>query len=125
MNYFGISDYYRPVPEVDHWIRRRIRMCYWKQWRRARTKVRNLLALGTGKREAILTAISRKSYWHLSKTLATQTGMTNTWLASQGLLSVRDLWLKAHGLRVRFVVCSIAVNRPVRTRMQGGVGAGG
>jgi RNA-directed DNA polymerase len=97
MNYFGISDYYRPVPELDHWIRRRIRMCYWKQWRRARTKVRNLLALGTGKREAILTAISRKSHWHLSKTLATQTGMTNAWLASQGLLSVRDLWRKAHG----------------------------
>ncbi len=74
-------------------------MCYWKQWRRARTKVRNLLALGTGKREAILTAISRKSYWHLSKTLATQTGMTNAWLKGRGLLSVRDLRLKvkAHG----------------------------
>jgi RNA-directed DNA polymerase len=27
MNYFGISDYYRPVPELDHWIRRRIRVC--------------------------------------------------------------------------------------------------
>ena len=31
--YFGISEYYRPVPELDDWIRRRIRMCYWKQWR--------------------------------------------------------------------------------------------
>jgi RNA-directed DNA polymerase len=97
MNYFGISEYYRPVPEIDHWIRRRIRMCYWKQWRWARTKVRNLLALGTHRRQAVMTAISRKSYWHLSKTLATQTGMTNEWLASQGLISVRDLWIKAHG----------------------------
>ena len=97
MNYFGISQYYRPVPELDHWIRRRIRMCYWKQWRYARTKVRNLLALGTSKRQAIMTAISRKSYWHLSKTLATQTGMTNKWLESQGLLSVRTLWIKAQG----------------------------
>ena len=33
-------------------------MCYWKQWRWVRTKVRNLLALGTSKRQAILTAIS-------------------------------------------------------------------
>ena len=97
MNYYGISDYYRPVPEIDKWIRRRIRMCYWKQWRFARTKVRHLLALGTSKRQAIFTAISRKSYWHLSKTLATQTGMTNKWLRSQGLISVRDLWMKAHG----------------------------
>lgn len=97
MNYFGISDYYRPVPELDRWLRRRIRMCYWKQWRRVRTKVRHLLALGTSKRQAILTALSRKAYWHLSKTLATQTGMTNQWLADQGLISVRDLWMKSHG----------------------------
>lgn len=97
MNYYGISDYYRPIPGIDQWIRRRIRMGYWKQWRKARTKVRNLLALGTSRRQAVLTAISRKSYWHLSKTLATQTGMTNEWLANQGLISVRKLWLKAHG----------------------------
>ncbi len=38
MNYFGISDHYRPVPVLDHWVRRRVRMCYWKQWRRTRTK---------------------------------------------------------------------------------------
>jgi RNA-directed DNA polymerase len=97
MNYFGISDYYRPIPEIDHWLRRRIRLCYWKQWRRVRTKVRNLLALGTGRRHAILTALSSKSYRHLSKRLSTQTGMTNDWLERQGLISVRALWLRAHG----------------------------
>ena len=97
MGYFGVSDYYTPIPELDHWLRRRVRMCYWKQWRYARTKVRNLLALGTSKKQAIFTAISRKSYWHLSKTLATQSGMTNEWLQQRGLLSIRDLWMKAHG----------------------------
>lgn len=97
MNYFGISDYYRPVPELDSWLRRRVRMCYWKQWRKTRTRVRHLLALGTDRYQAILTALSRKSYWHLSRTLATQTGMTNAWLDSQGLISIRQLWLKAHG----------------------------
>lgn len=35
--YLGISQYYRPVPELDEWIRRRLRMCKWKQWRWART----------------------------------------------------------------------------------------
>ena len=29
--------------------------------------------------------------------VATQTGMTNEWLAQQGLLSIRDLWMKAQG----------------------------
>ena len=97
LGYFGISQYYRPIPELDEWLRRRVRMCYWKQWRHTRTKVRHLLALGTGKRVAILTAISSKSYWHLSRSMATQTGMTNDWLKAQGLVSIRALWMKAQG----------------------------
>ena len=35
MNYFGISEYYSPIPELDFWLRRRVRMCYWKQIGRA------------------------------------------------------------------------------------------
>jgi RNA-directed DNA polymerase len=72
-------------------------MCYWKQWRRPRTRIGNLLKLGTSKRHAILTGISRKGYWRLSKTLATHTGMTNEWLEQQGLLSIRQLWMKVQG----------------------------
>jgi len=97
MGYFGISKYYRPIPELDEWLRRRVRMCYWKQWRLCRTKISHLLALGVGKRTAILTGISSKSYWHLSRSKATQVGMTNDWLKAQGLVSVRDLWMKSHG----------------------------
>jgi len=97
MGYFGISDYYRPIPELDHWLRRRIRMCFWKQWRGVRNRIRQLRALGTRIRTAIWTGISSKSYWHLSRSLGTQTGMTNDWLKRQGLISIRDQWMKAHG----------------------------
>ena len=96
MNYFGISEYYRPIPEIDQWLRRRLRMCYWKQWRYARTKVRNLRKLGTFLYTAISVAISRKGPWHLARTLATQTGMTNQWLKDQGLVSVKELWVNIH-----------------------------
>jgi len=96
MNYFGISEVYEPVSEIDRWLRRRIRMCYWKQWRRCRTRVRNLLALGTFKRQAILTSLSRKGPWHLAKTMATQAGMTNKWLSDQGLVNIRKLWVNIH-----------------------------
>jgi retron-type reverse transcriptase len=68
---------YRPTPERDEWIRRRLRMCYWKQWRRCRKRVRERLKLGVSERQAVLTALSRKSYWHLSRTMATQRGITN------------------------------------------------
>jgi RNA-directed DNA polymerase len=59
--------------------------------------VRHLLALGVDRRNAILTAISRRGYWHLARTLATQVGMSNAWLAQQGLISIRALWMKAQG----------------------------
>ena len=96
MNYFGIAEYYRPIPELDHWLRRRIRMCYWKQWRKCRTKVHNLLKLGVPLKAAMSVGMSRKSFWHLSKTYATQLGMTNQWLKEQGLISIKDLWVNMH-----------------------------
>ena len=60
VNYFGISDYSRPIPEIDHWLRRRVGMLYWKQWRRARTKVRELLKLGASLSASISVAMSLK-----------------------------------------------------------------
>jgi len=96
INYFGISEFYRPIPEIDHWLRRRIRMCYWKQWRFCRTKVRKLLRLGTDLKLAIGVGLSRKGPWRLSRTLATHSGMTNEWLKGQGLVSVKELWVKIH-----------------------------
>jgi RNA-directed DNA polymerase len=96
MAYFALSELYNPVPDLDEWIRRRVRMCYWKQWRRCRKRVRELLKLGVSPNCAIPTALSRKSYWHMARTLATQSGMTNAWLESQGLVSVRTLWIAFH-----------------------------
>jgi RNA-directed DNA polymerase len=96
MGYYGLSEHYSPIDGLDGWIRRRIRMCYWKQWRRCRTKVRELVRLGTHLRTAISVGLSRKGPWHLARTLATQTGMTNQWLAEQGLISVKELWVNIH-----------------------------
>jgi RNA-directed DNA polymerase len=95
--YFGISQYYRPVPELDEWIRRRMRMCYWKQWRWPRTKIKNLLALGVSLKSAIQHGCSSNSYWQMSRTPVINQGISNAWLQEQGLLSVKDLWCKAQG----------------------------
>lgn len=83
----------RTGPEIEKWIRRRITMCYWKQWPWVSTKVRHLLALGTRPRQAIFKALSRKSNWHLPKTMATQAWMTSRWLESEELIRVRYLWI--------------------------------
>lgn len=96
MGYFGIAEHYRPIPGIDQWLRRRLRMCYIKLWRRCRTKVRELTKLGTNLRLAISIGLSRKGPYRLAKTLATQSGMTNKWLKDQGLLSVKELWVNIH-----------------------------
>lgn len=95
-NYFGIAQGYQKLVEVDSWLRRRLRCCLWKQWRYARTKVRELTKLGTDSKVAIRHAMSRKSYWRLSKTLATHSGLTNKWFKQQGLCSLRSIWIQIH-----------------------------
>jgi RNA-directed DNA polymerase len=96
MNYYALSEYYRPLPELDEWIRRRVRMCYMKQWRRTRTRIRNLLNLGASRTQAIPVGLSSKGPWRLARTYASQLGMNNAWLKEQGLVSVRDLWIAFH-----------------------------
>jgi len=96
INYFGLSEYYRPVPLLDQWIRRRVRMCYLKQWRKPRTRIRHLIRLGVSKMTAIRLGLSSKGYYRLAKTKAIQMGLNNDWLTSQGLISVQQRWSKFH-----------------------------
>ena len=96
MGYFGIAEAYRAIPEIDGWIRRRVRQCYWKQWRRCRTKVRELLKLGTDLGTAIRAGLNRNGPWAMARRLAAHSGLTNQWLKDQGLVSVKELWVKTH-----------------------------
>ena len=96
MGYFGICEAYHDIPEVDGWIRRRVRLCYWKQWRWCRTKIRELLKLGTVRGTAIRAGLNRNGPWAMARRLAAHSGMTNQWLMDQGLVSVKELWVKIH-----------------------------
>lgn len=96
LNYFALSEYYRPIPELDEWLRRRVRTCYWKQWRWARTKIRHLIALGINLKDAIIAGMSSKGPYCMSRTKVTQMAMTNAWLKQQGLISIKDHWVRFH-----------------------------
>jgi len=96
MAYYALSQYYSPTPILDEWIRRRVRMCYIKQWPKPRTRIRNLINLGSPKDQAIGVGLSSKGYWRLARTFASQCGLSNTYLKEQGLLSIKDLWCAYH-----------------------------
>jgi len=95
-NYFLIAKGYQLTIELDHWIRRRLRMCYWRQWRKPRTKVRSLIKLGVSERLAISCGITSKGPCRSSKTKGINIAISNEFLARQGLISLKDLWINIH-----------------------------
>lgn len=96
INYFGIASGYQRCVELDHWIRRRVRMAYWRQWRRPRTKVQNLLKRGVSITSAVACGITSKGPWRSSKTPGIQQALSNAYLKSEGLFALRDWWIKPH-----------------------------
>ena len=63
---------------------------------RAGGRIGELIKLGSARYQAILTGLSRKSYWHLAKTLSTNMGLSKAYLEKQGLVSIRTLWIQIH-----------------------------
>ncbi len=96
MGYFRITEYYRPIPKLDQWIRRRIRCCFIKQWRKPKTRFINLVRLGVDKVKAAMIAASNKGYYRLSKTSAVHQALNDSFLANLGLVSLKDLWVRFH-----------------------------
>jgi RNA-directed DNA polymerase len=96
INYFGIASGYQHCVELDHWIRRRVRMAYWRQWRKPRTKVRNLMSRGVRVQAAVACGITSKGPWRSAKTPGINQALSNAYLKSQGLYALRDGWIKLH-----------------------------
>jgi RNA-directed DNA polymerase len=67
-NYFKVGDIKKHAKLLDAHIRRRLKTCRWKEWKKIRTKYKNLIKLGISKKEAWKNANSRKSYWRMSNT---------------------------------------------------------
>lgn len=96
INYFGIAQGYQKCIDLDCWIRRRLRMCFWKNWRRVRTKVRNLLRMGVSESLAVSCGSSGKSYWRSARSEGIQRALNNEFFEKMGLISLRDRWVDIH-----------------------------
>ena len=96
INYFDIGQGYQLCIELDYWIRRRLRMCYWKQWRRIWTRITNLMKLGVPKSLAITAGSLSKGYWGNAKTEAVHRALSMEFFADLGLISLRDRWVEIH-----------------------------
>jgi len=95
-NYFGIADMGKRVKPLDEWLKRRIRMCYWKQWKRVRTRYGNLIKLGIGISKAWEYANTRKGYWRISNSPILTRTFTNEYLKEQGFQSIAERYSLVH-----------------------------
>jgi RNA-directed DNA polymerase len=96
LNYYKLSATYTAVLELAEWLRRRVRLYYWKQWKQPRTRRRNLIALGIDPERVKLASRSRKGYWRMSHNSIVQIALSNRWLEEQGVPDMRATWIALH-----------------------------
>lgn len=96
INYYGIANARGRLIELDKWIRRRLRACIWKQWKKTSTKQRNLVKLGIDKYKAWQYANTRKGYWRISKSPILNNSLNNKYLESLGFISLIQTYQMKH-----------------------------
>ena len=98
VNYFKLADMKKLLLKVDEWYRRRLRTVIWKQWKRIRTRLRNLIKLGIEKHKAWEYANTRKGYWHTANSPILSRSITNVRLQRAGYIFLSDYFRKVNGV---------------------------
>ena len=96
LGYFGIASMRTTMQRWDKWLRRRIRMYIWKQWKKPKTRVESLIKLGVPKERAWIAARTRKAYWRCAAMPIVQEGLSKEILARAGYYSIQTRYEQVH-----------------------------
>lgn len=94
IQYFKLANMRNHLQKLDEWLRRRIRMCAWKSWKKVKTKLTNLVKLGIAKFQAWQWANTRKSYWRIAKSPVLNRALNNKRIAERGYISLVSYYNK-------------------------------
>ena len=94
VNYFGMADMKKLLQTTDEWLRHKIRAIYWKQWKKAKTKYKELKKLGVENEKAWICANMRNGNWFCSGYFVLQTTFNNKKLRELGYLTFTEFYLK-------------------------------
>lgn len=86
--YFALADTPSKFKEFDEWIRRRLRMIEWKQWKNPKTRVRKLKSLGVPDHKAYEWGNSRKKFWRIASSPILHKTLDNSYWSNRGLKSL-------------------------------------
>ena len=92
VNYFKIADMRKYCLKMDEWMRRRLRMCIWKQWKKIKCRHDNLVRLGINNFKAWEFANTRKGYWRISNSPILNCSLTNLHFKDLGLLGFTEVY---------------------------------
>ncbi|ALS29823.1 group II intron reverse transcriptase/maturase [Paenibacillus sp. 32O-W] len=92
LGYFRLASAKNHLTSFDQWIRRRLRMCLWKQWKRVRTRIRELRALGVPEWASFVMANSRRGPWEMSRN--TNNALPTSYWEAKGLKSLLSRYLE-------------------------------
>lgn len=90
--YFRLAEMKGHCVQFDKWIRRRLRMCIWKQWKRVKTRIKKLRALGQPDWVAFMMANSRRGCWEMARNL--NNAMDTSYFEELGLRSLQKRYLE-------------------------------
>ena len=96
LGYFGIASMKTTMQDWDGWLRRRLRVYIWKQWKNPQTRVKNLMILGMPKWQAHRNGNSQKGYWAVAGSGILTHTVTNKRLAQAGYYSILDRYESVH-----------------------------
>ena len=88
LGYFRIASMKQTMQSWNEWLRRRIRMYIWKQWKKPKTKVTNLKKLGIPDEKAHEWGNTRLGYWRISNSPVLKCSITNERLARAGYFDI-------------------------------------
>ena len=86
LGYFGDCQTPSVLQGLEQWLRRRLRSVVWKQWKRGRTRFRELRKRGVGLDLAAQTTGSPHGPWRLANSPALNIALPNAYFAQLGLL---------------------------------------
>lgn len=92
VNYFRIARAKTVMQRLDETVRHRIRAGIWKQWKRPRTRIRNLRKLGASQRNAERWGNSSWGYYRMGNHPALSTTVTNERLQRLGYVGFSNYY---------------------------------
>lgn len=88
LGYYQLAETPSIFKKLDAWVRRRLRMIRWKEWKEVKTKYRNLMKYGVKKGKAWEWANTRKAYWRVAKSPILHKALGDQYWSNQGLKSL-------------------------------------